>query len=300
MKELSSSVLIIKVFIRLVCKTIQLCLYISTFNQKLLYSTVVHAIIVVIKSNNLRYMKKKSLSVFHRIGLGAREEKVYRALLAAGPSSISEISRRTGLPRVTLYTLLPHLLALGLILQSPKGKYKVYYAESPQKITSLLTEGLQQSESEIAQMEEVRNMNSGRPKITYGEGFEAVRSIMSDVIHSLGKDGVYYRYSSSSALKRENTLKYLPGDYLKLREEKGLERYVITNEFTRSKKKPALGRDLKVVPQEYDLFEYNITQVIYGNKVAIVDYNNETAITIENATLAEFQKKIFKLLFYKL
>lgn len=243
---------------------------------------------------------KKKLSVFNRLGLGEPEEKVYKALLGGGPLSISELSRRTGIPRVTIYTLLPHLLSLGLVSRSPKGKYKVYHAESPDKLQSLLTDLITNSQQDIARLKEIESTGSGRPKITYGEGFQAVRSSMSDVVHSLPKHGEYYRYSSSSALLRDETLKYLPSDYRQVREEKDLERYVITNRYTEGKKKPRLGREIKSVPPEYDLFEYNITQVIYGDKVSIVDYNNESVITIDNPTFAEFQKKIFKLLFHKL
>ncbi len=246
-------------------------------------------------------MNKKALSIFNRIGLGEREEKIYKSLLSGGPLSISELSRRTGIPRVNIYTALPHLLFLGLVSRSPKGKYKIYHAESPKKFQSILADSIADSELEIAQMEEIEKTSSGRPRITYGEGLEAIKSVHSDIVHSLKDEDTYYRYSSSSALMREaTTLRYLPSDYRKVRDEKNLERYVITNQFTENNKKPALGRDIKAIPRDYDLFEYNITQVIYGDKVAIIDYNNETAITIENPTLAEFQKKIFKLLFRKL
>ena len=245
-------------------------------------------------------MKKKALSLFTRIGLGEREEKIYKSLLTHGPLSISEMSRRTGVPRVSIYSVLPHLLFLGLISRSPKGKYKIYSAESPKKFKAVLTDILVDSEIEIAEMEETELKNSNRPQITYGEGHAAIKSVLSDVVHSLKKGDTYYRYSSESALKREQMPHYLPYDYRKIRDEKELERSVITNEPTRNKLRNALGRDVKVIPNDFDMFDYNITQVIYGDKVAIIDYNNETTITIENAVLAKFQKKIFKLLFREL
>ncbi len=57
---------------------------------------------------------------------------------------------------------------------------------------------------------------------------------------------------------------------------------------------------MKIVPRNFDLFEYDATELIYADKIAFVDYNTETAVIIENPKLAEFQKKIFKLLFMKL
>jgi len=108
---------------------------------------------------------------------------------------------------------------------------------------------------------------------------------------------MYFRYSSALALNRE---KFIPKDYRSVRDKKGLERLIITNESTRGLHVKRLGREVKAVPADFDLFEYNISQLIYGNKVSLIDYNTKTAITIENAMIAEFQKKIFKLLFKKL
>jgi len=51
------------------------------------------------------------------------------------------------------------------------------------------------------------------------------------------------------------------------------------------------------IPKLYDLFEDNISKIIYANKVAIIDYESETSFIIENKKLADFEKKIFKLLF---
>lgn len=245
-------------------------------------------------------MKKNSLSIFNRIGLGEREEKIYKSLLSGGPMSISELSRRTGIPRVNIYAALPRLLSLGVVARSLKGKYKIYYAESPKKFQSMLTDIIADSELEIEQLEEIALLSPGRPKITYGEGREAIKAALSDGIHSMKKGDIYYRYSSSSATGRESSFRYVPLDYRKIRDEKQLERMIITNEYTRDRKRPALGREVKVVPRDYDLFEYNITTAIFGDKILIIDYNNETVVTIENHILSEFQKKIFKLLFRKL
>ena len=75
---------------------------------------------------------------------------------------------------------------------------------------------------------------------------------------------------------------------------------VITGEDKEKTKKPDFNRDTKVVPKSYDLFNDDIQFIIYGDKVAVLDFNSDTALTIENPKLARFQEKIFKLLFRKL
>jgi len=73
---------------------------------------------------------------------------------------------------------------------------------------------------------------------------------------------------------------------------------ITSNELMKFKSnKKVLNREMIGIPKKYDLFEDNITKVIYGNKVAIFDYNSETSFVIENKKFADFEKKIFKLLF---
>jgi hypothetical protein len=117
-------------------------------------------------------------------------------------------------------------------------------------------------------------------------------------VASLKHGEVFYRYSTASDLRRANS--YLPHDYRMRRDAKQLERYLITSETQARDKQSRLERAIKTVPAKYDLFDQNVTQIIYGNKVALIDYNTETALVIENSKIAEFQRKLFMLLYKKL
>ncbi len=65
-------------------------------------------------------------------------------------------------------------------------------------------------------------------------------------------------------------------------------------------KQKRLDRDLVVIPPNTDDFRDNVFMTIYGHKVAYIDFNTETAITIANPMIAEFQKKLFKLAYNSL
>jgi hypothetical protein len=54
------------------------------------------------------------------------------------------------------------------------------------------------------------------------------------------------------------------------------------------------------MPEDFGNFDYNITQIIYGDRVAFIDYNSETALVIESKVIADFQEHIFKMLYKKL
>jgi hypothetical protein len=61
---------------------------------------------------------------------------------------------------------------------------------------------------------------------------------------------------------------------------------VITNEYLESLKPEKLDKDVVVIPKKYDIFEDNITKIIYANKVAIIDYNSRESFVIESEIFA--------------
>ncbi|HEY9586005.1 MAG TPA: helix-turn-helix domain-containing protein [Candidatus Paceibacterota bacterium] len=236
-----------------------------------------------------------------KLGLGKRESVTYLALLEHGRGSVSDLSRRTGLFRTQVYDALDGLTREGLVAVSPKGKYKMYTAESPKKLEEKFLELSNRFDKEITELSQLyHSPDAHRPIVKYVEGQKGITSIHDDIVTSLKHGDIYYRYSSSKVTQNEWRTNYLSKKYRILRDQKKLERRVITNLPNKLQKRPRLEREVKAVPPDFDLFEYNVSQIIYGNKVAVIDYNTETAVVIENPTIAKFQEKIFQLLFRKL
>ena len=113
------------------------------------------------------------------------------------------------------------------------------------------------------------------------------------------KGDVFYRYESPKDYKKND--RHLPSAYIeRICHKKEIQKFVITNEKTAQNKPRVIERVSKFVPKVFDFFEYDITQIIYNNKVAFVDFNTNTAWIIESAPFAKFQRQIFKLLIGKL
>jgi sugar-specific transcriptional regulator TrmB len=236
-------------------------------------------------------------TILEKIGFSGNESALYLALLHAGPSSISEIIRKTGLHRPTAYRVIKSLIEKRMVGVMPKGKWKVYVAESPERLEQIFNNMEDDFNSEIHSLHETYEARGKKPVVTFAEGDSAIKEVYGDVIHSLKKNDVYYRYSSAMSLARE---KYIPRDYRPLRDKKGLERFIISDEASRKHIKEKLGKRTKFIPADFDLFDLDVSQIIYGNKVALVDFNSKTTIVIENEMIAEFQKRIFKLLYARL
>lgn len=132
---------------------------------------------------------------------------------------------------------------------------------------------------------------------------KSVTNVFEDILTTLKKGSVYYRYSSVSKDFYNSKLThnpYLSQTYFDRQKNKQLERLVITGEETNRNMKQELDVTVKEIPEKYDPFGDNITQIIYGDKVAFIDYEAESSVIIESKRFANFQKKLFLLLYRKL
>lgn len=233
-----------------------------------------------------------------KTGLSKKEAAIYTALLEHSTMSISDISKETHINRPALYQLLPKMQKDGLVSNVQKQKRTFYQAESPSRILELYKDEHTEISSRLEELiEQQKHTSHDRPLIKYFEGRHGVRFVFDDVAHTLPRGGTFYRYTariSANTKDFENTY------YVKARETKQFERLVISSEEKAQDKEMKLNRSIKGIPKEFDLFEDNISLLIYGNKTAYVDYSSNTAFIVESEKIAHFQEKLFKLLYKKL
>ena len=237
-------------------------------------------------------------SLFFSIGLGPEHARLYSTLVKAGPATLAELAREARLYRPAAYRILPELEERGLVERVLRGK-RTYFAPRPPSVLAALVEDARHTSTEtLVGLQEQFEKRRRAPQITVGHGRKGIANVYEDIVESLRRGDVFYRYSSGR--KKRSRTAYVPARYEERRDAKRLERYVITNKRTSSQKRQKLERYIKIIPAEFDQFEYDVTLLVYKDKIAYVDYGSETAITIENPAVAEFQLKLFKLLFSKL
>jgi len=237
------------------------------------------------------YMKT---AILEKIGLSKYEAEIYISLLKHGSSRISTIFKNTKIHRPIIYKELPGLKEKGLVTEVNKGKQTYYSAESPEKLKSLVDKVLYETEILIPDLKEL-TLGDKKPKVKFLEGKMSVKFVYNDILDTLPIGGVFYRYSSTKDSKKGRS--YLPSDYEYRRDKQKIERYVITSERGAARKQAKLERIVKSIPKKYGLFDYDVTQLIYDNKIAVIDDNSQTAVIIENPVIAEFQRKLFMVLF---
>lgn len=239
-------------------------------------------------------------TVLHSLGLQKHEITLYLALLELGNATIADLTRHTHLHRPMVYTWLDSLIEKNLAAFSFKGKRKIYFAESPKKLESLirdLSTGLTDSLPEL--IGKYEKHEAQKPKIKFFEGKRMITLVYEDVLNTCKRGDVFYRYESPKAFLIQDAI--LPPAYFeRICKNKEIQKFIITNEKTLKTKKPVPERKAKAVPASIDIFDYDITQIIYNNKVAFLDLAASTAWVIESERFAHFQERLFRLLFEKL
>lgn len=238
--------------------------------------------------------------ILEKIGLNKHESVIYLALLELGPSLITDISQKTAIHRPLVYKALPSLLEKKLITQTERGKQTLYVAEPPNRLESIFEDVKMEFFEMLPDLEDVYVKNTQKGiKVRFLEGKTGTMRVFDDVVRSLKKDEEFYRISSNKD-GTEKRDKYVPRSYRRIRDAKRLQRLVITNSQTAENKTTKLERLIKVMPNDNEPFEYNVTEIVYGDRVAFIDYSSETAMIIENKNVADFQKHIFKTLYKKI
>lgn len=240
--------------------------------------------------------------ILNRLGLPKHSGTIYTLLSRGEPLLATAIIKKTKLHRPAAYRALRELLKDTFIITKKIGKRRYYEAADPSRITAAFKNEEASSSTAVALLRRETGVEKislpGGTTLRFYTGTTAITRIFADIIAKLHNRETFYRYTSETDTDFVN--KYLPKNYRALRDKKKLERQVISNPLSASKKHSRLERFIHTLPQGDEVFSQNIIQLIYGDTVAIIDLTNLFGFTIENSTFAEFQKTIFRHLYKRL
>lgn len=235
-----------------------------------------------------------TFELIRQTGLSKKEAAVYTSLLEDGQQSISSLNRNTHINRPALYDLLPRLERRGLISRVKQKSRFQYAAESPQRLLDAHIEKQKNLNKDLQTLVDTyEKQSSMRPTIKYFEGEHGLKFVFDDVVRTIPCGSEFLRYSARVS---ELSEKFDDTFYAKERDRKHIERLVITSEKKALAKETKLDRAVRAIPKEFDLFEDDISLLIYGDKTAYVDYGSKTAFIVESEKIAHFQEKLFRLL----
>lgn len=238
-------------------------------------------------------------NIFKQLNLKEEHEMVYLANLEWGETIITNLARKTKIPRTTVYLLIKDLLDIGLVTQTLKNGKTYYIPANPETLETLLEhkqKELQDSifelKSKMADIKVIHNSNPKKPKVEFLEGadgikqayertFEAeeiwIQCLSGDydqVISGSFFDDYFERFFKKSNIKSKEILKFDDEEYVSnYQSKKNLQLRVPIQSKT-----------------ETDFW-------VYDDKVTFVSFNKERpyALVIEDADIARCVRNMYDL-----
>ncbi|MDO8523460.1 MAG: helix-turn-helix domain-containing protein [bacterium] len=227
------------------------------------------------------------------IGFDDKEAAVYLACLELDGGSNTQISKRTGLNRITNYEILKRLERKGIVREFLKRHTKHFMAVDPRIVIKQTKEKLLLAELAMPEFLAGANKIAKKPRIYFFEGIGGIKSIYDDSLNS----------------KTEILTFTNPKDIESILGKKYVDRYVyervkqnivvrgLAPDDPAGRHAKAIGevvlRKARVFPEE----KYNISNeiMIYDDKIAIFSGKDKIGLIIENKDLSDTFRNIWKM-----
>jgi len=231
-------------------------------------------------------MKKDTLLLS---ALDRKTESVYRSLLSLADAPASQIARRSGIKRTSVYHILENLSLMGLVSSYQERGTRRFVAEHPSKLKTFFERQLILAERIIPDLEKEIAKSRLQPTVRLFEGKEAVKSMMEEALGT--KEKTILSIGSSRKL-----LECLGGKYgwgQRRREQKIFQRALrfpddeIINSSSRL-------HDIRILPES---FRFPGFILIFDTYVATILYDESPrGVLINDPAYAIMMKSVFEAL----
>jgi sugar-specific transcriptional regulator TrmB len=232
-------------------------------------------------------MKQEELE---KLGLSPNESKCYVVLLKEGSASANEISRKTGVHRVSVYDALRGLREKGLISQITKANKFLFEAGNPEKILEIIKEKEETLENVKKIVPDlVLEFKSAKQKqeIHSFKGLAGIKTVLQEMLNS--KTEIL---DFGAEYKAKDFLLYDYPKWDKERVKKRIKMRIVANMKIKPVKIPLTI--MRYVPSE---FHSNVSTYIFDGKVAMIMWvENPLAVLIEHKAVYESYRNYFEYL----
>lgn len=230
--------------------------------------------------------------VLTRIGLNAKEAKIYLACLELGSGTVLQISRKTELSRGSCYDLLEGMLEKGYVSKVHTDHHVVFSAVDPEALLKRVENDVRQFELVLPELKGLFHKHA-RPRVRYFEGIEGIKRVYLDTLTATTE---ILNYANSKEIRK--LWPTYDEEYVTERSKKRifLKGIAPDDEFGQAvkQKDEVYFRETRLLSSDEFHFRNEIN--IYDNKVAITSFHKELiGILIESEEIADTQRDIFKM-----
>jgi len=225
-----------------------------------------------------------------KAGLSPNEAKCYIALIKFGSASANEISRKSGIHRVSVYDALRGLSEKGLISQITKANKLLFEAGNPERILEIIKEKEEQLENAKGIVPELLinfKMAKEKQEIHSFKGLAGIKTVLWEMLKSKTE---ILDFGAEHKIKE-----FLAHDYIKWdneRVKKKIKMRIVANIRIKPTTLPLTA--IKYVPEE---FNSSVSTYLFDGKVALIMWvEDPLALIIEHKAVYESYKNYFEYL----
>ncbi|MDA3815679.1 MAG: hypothetical protein PF549_04940 [Patescibacteria group bacterium] len=233
------------------------------------------------------------LETLKKIGLKKRQARIYLACLELGKTTITEITRKTGIKRTTVYENINEMVSGGYLRMVVEGKQKRIVALSPKELKGLIKKREELLDQVMPQLMSMSNVENDRPKIWFYQGAENIMKVYEDVLNYPNSE--VYGWGTGdilSLVSMKECEKYI---------EKRIRKKIMLRLIATDDKKSDLFavknsqhlREFKMVSAEEYPFKVEIN--IYANRMFIVSIKDKMGVIIESEGISSAMRMIFRM-----
>ncbi|MBT7237880.1 hypothetical protein HN865_03410 [Candidatus Woesearchaeota archaeon] len=241
-------------------------------------------------------MIKRSLE---KLGLTEGEIQVYLALIELGETTTGGITKKANIASSKVYEVLERLMKKGLASYIIKNNIKHYDATPPERLIDFLEEkkdSIEEAQTSIRkaipEIKNKRKTSKDENKTIVYKGLQGPKIVLKEAIEAGRKGEELYGFGTDEDPYKDYLPIAIKQHFLDQKRYKVKWNLLFTKGKWQSQSPLA---NIRYLPKGFNL---PIRTMIYGNKVAIVDFNSKpfTTIIIENKDIAKSYKSHFKFL----
>ena len=227
-------------------------------------------------------------------GLNENEIKVYISTLEVGPTTVINISQKTGIRRTTVYELIKSLIGKGLMIVDMRGFKKLYTATHPQNLKNILESKKENLEVILPELSSLYKAQGGENSIKSYEGLDSIKNLYLDILDDYRSGDFCYIIGNNDKFFGLDSKFFKK--YVEDRAKLNLDVRVIVDdsESSRERKKYAknLNSQVRILPKNMSLpANFTVTNHVFLTQT----FDNKVmALTVNNKDMISLQKNIFE------
>ena len=226
------------------------------------------------------------------LNLSNSQAAVYVAALELGQATIQSLSRKSNVPRASIYRFIDELRERQLMVETKKGARQYYSAVDPEQLVEIERMRLADLQRIVPELTAIQNRTNRKPRVRFYEGITGIKSVYTD---TLSAEREIVSFSDFSQELQSIDRRFYDDFYIPERQKRNIMyRSILRDSPAAQEYLTHAARNLletKVIPD----IDISSEIDVYNNKVAIMSFRKSGpyAVLIEDEALARTLKAIW-------